>query len=219
MILTFGSLANSTPYLGGVLLVIVLAWLASTKSLNSQFTTALHKAEKFEEEIELANSVKVFVADIQLGGNLESGLHEGEEVLIEIQKRSTNGGSFLIPRAVRFMNRIDKVFPPAADGRDMEESGVAVALSKPYFTRFVSPDAGAGMGGVKDNGTMIRTNNGQVKDGRIRETCSPGIIDNSSVEAELGKVHPFTFVRPGKRDAREAKVNQRRVKDEISQRI
>ncbi|KAF5935857.1 hypothetical protein HYC85_026986 [Camellia sinensis] len=29
MILTFGSLANSTPYLGGILLVIVLAWLAA----------------------------------------------------------------------------------------------------------------------------------------------------------------------------------------------
>ncbi|KAF6176783.1 hypothetical protein GIB67_020505 [Kingdonia uniflora] len=59
MILTFGSLANSTPYLGGVLLVIVLAWLTAAKSLDSQFTTALHKEEEFEEEIEMANNVKV----------------------------------------------------------------------------------------------------------------------------------------------------------------
>ncbi|KAK1312464.1 hypothetical protein QJS10_CPA07g00567 [Acorus calamus] len=38
MILSFGSLANSTPYLGGILLVIVGAWLAAVKSLDSQFT-------------------------------------------------------------------------------------------------------------------------------------------------------------------------------------
>ncbi|KAJ6793153.1 plastidic ATP/ADP-transporter [Iris pallida] len=38
MILTFGSLANSTPYLGGILLVIVLAWLGAAKSLDSQFS-------------------------------------------------------------------------------------------------------------------------------------------------------------------------------------
>lgn len=39
MILSFGSLANSTPYLGGILLVIVLAWLGAASSLDSQFST------------------------------------------------------------------------------------------------------------------------------------------------------------------------------------
>ncbi|XP_072983857.1 plastidic ATP/ADP-transporter-like [Typha latifolia] len=38
MILTFGSLANSTPYLGGILLVIVLTWLGAARSLDSQFS-------------------------------------------------------------------------------------------------------------------------------------------------------------------------------------
>ncbi|XP_074563804.1 plastidic ATP/ADP-transporter-like [Curcuma longa] len=38
MILTFGSLANSTPYLGGILLVIVLAWIGAARSLDSQFS-------------------------------------------------------------------------------------------------------------------------------------------------------------------------------------
>ena len=37
MIFTFGSLAASTPYLGGVLLVIVLMWLKAAASLNVQF--------------------------------------------------------------------------------------------------------------------------------------------------------------------------------------
>ncbi|XP_058105380.1 ADP,ATP carrier protein 2, chloroplastic-like [Magnolia sinica] len=43
LILTFGSLANSTPYLGGILLVIVLAWLAAARSLDRQFTPLAKK--------------------------------------------------------------------------------------------------------------------------------------------------------------------------------
>lgn len=43
LILTFGSLANSTPYLGGILMVIVLAWLAAARSLDSQFTPLVKK--------------------------------------------------------------------------------------------------------------------------------------------------------------------------------
>lgn len=57
MILTFGSLANSTPYLGGILMVIVLAWLAAAKSLDTQFT-ALRREEELEKEMERA-SVKI----------------------------------------------------------------------------------------------------------------------------------------------------------------
>lgn len=57
MILTFGSLANSTPYLGGVLLVIVFAWLASAKSLDNQFS-ALRREEELEKEMERA-AVKI----------------------------------------------------------------------------------------------------------------------------------------------------------------
>ncbi|KAL7140011.1 hypothetical protein ABFS83_09G092000 [Erythranthe nasuta] len=59
MILTFGSLANSTPYLGGILLVIVLAWLGAAKSLDTQFT-ALRQEEELEKEMERA-SVKISV--------------------------------------------------------------------------------------------------------------------------------------------------------------
>ncbi|RWV88854.1 hypothetical protein GW17_00049029 [Ensete ventricosum] len=53
MILTFGSLANSTPYLGGILLVIVLAWLGAARSLDSQFSPLAKKElekEKMREE-------------------------------------------------------------------------------------------------------------------------------------------------------------------------
>jgi AAA family ATP:ADP antiporter len=68
MILTFGSLANSTPYLGGVLLVIVLAWLGAARSLDTQFT-ALRKEEEIEKEMERAAAVKIPVVSENDGGN------------------------------------------------------------------------------------------------------------------------------------------------------
>lgn len=67
MILTFGSLANSTPYLGGILLLIVFAWLGAAKSLDTQFT-ALRKEEELEKEMELAD-VKIAVVSDNEGGN------------------------------------------------------------------------------------------------------------------------------------------------------
>ncbi|CAH9088523.1 unnamed protein product [Cuscuta europaea] len=66
MILTFGSLANSTPYLGGVLLVIVLAWLSAAKSLDGQFTE-LRREEELEKALEKAEASKIPV--VSLGGN------------------------------------------------------------------------------------------------------------------------------------------------------
>ncbi|KAG8494771.1 hypothetical protein CXB51_012520 [Gossypium anomalum] len=57
MILTFGSLANSTPYLGGILMVIVFAWLSAARSLDVQFT-ALRREEELEKEMERA-AVKI----------------------------------------------------------------------------------------------------------------------------------------------------------------
>lgn len=58
MILTFGSLANSTPYLGVILLGIVTAWLAAAKSLEGQFNTLMSE-EELEREMERASSVKI----------------------------------------------------------------------------------------------------------------------------------------------------------------
>ncbi|KAL4279988.1 hypothetical protein GQ457_03G042030 [Hibiscus cannabinus] len=57
MILTFGSLSNSTPYLGGILMVIVFAWLVAARSLDTQFT-ALRREEEVEKEMERA-AVKI----------------------------------------------------------------------------------------------------------------------------------------------------------------
>lgn len=73
MILTFGSLANSTPYLGGILLVIVTAWLAAARSLDKQFTE-LRKEEDLEKEMERA-AVKIPVVAENSGenGSLSSG--------------------------------------------------------------------------------------------------------------------------------------------------
>lgn len=62
MILSFGSLANSTPYLGGILLVIVLAWLAAARSLESQFSS-LAKEELVREK-EAVGAVKNKVVEV-----------------------------------------------------------------------------------------------------------------------------------------------------------
>lgn len=43
---TFGSLAASTPYLGGILGVIILAWINAAKSLNKQFTQKSAEMER-----------------------------------------------------------------------------------------------------------------------------------------------------------------------------
>ncbi|CAN6885624.1 hypothetical protein Bca4012_070665 [Brassica carinata] len=58
MILTFGSLACSTPYLGVILLGIVTAWLAAAKSLEGQFNTLMSE-EELEKEMERASSLKI----------------------------------------------------------------------------------------------------------------------------------------------------------------
>ncbi|KAL2493671.1 hypothetical protein Fot_37428 [Forsythia ovata] len=68
IILSFGSLANSTPYLGGVFFVIVLIWLAAASSLDGQFT-ALRQEEELEKEMERA-AVKIsIVSQNENGGN------------------------------------------------------------------------------------------------------------------------------------------------------
>ncbi|KAK4754289.1 hypothetical protein SAY87_002393 [Trapa incisa] len=67
MILTFGSHANSTPYLGGILLVIVLAWLGAARSLETQFN-ALRREEELEKEMENSN-VKIPVVQEEDGNN------------------------------------------------------------------------------------------------------------------------------------------------------
>lgn len=73
MILTFGSLANSTPYLGGILLVIVLAWLGAAKSLDTQFT-ALRQEEELEKEMERAAvKIPVVAENVTGNGSLASG--------------------------------------------------------------------------------------------------------------------------------------------------
>lgn len=77
MILTFGSLANSTPYLGGVLLVIVLAWLSAAKSLDGQFT-ALRREEELEKEMERAAALKIpVVSEANGSGSSVNSIEDG----------------------------------------------------------------------------------------------------------------------------------------------
>ncbi|CAN6271892.1 unnamed protein product [Urochloa humidicola] len=74
MILSFGSLANSTPYLGGILLVIVLAWLGAVRSLDSQFSP-LAKQELEREKMLKAKTVETTAQVVGTGnGSLQESL-------------------------------------------------------------------------------------------------------------------------------------------------
>ncbi|KAJ3691926.1 hypothetical protein LUZ60_012276 [Juncus effusus] len=77
MILTFGSLANSTPYLGGILLVIVLAWLGAAKSLDSQFSPLakqeLEKQKMLEEEKAKESAIDVSVVNVESKNGSSNG--------------------------------------------------------------------------------------------------------------------------------------------------
>jgi AAA family ATP:ADP antiporter len=74
MILSFGSLANSTPYLGGILLVIVLAWLGAVRSLDSQFSS-LAKQDLEREKMLKANTVETTAQVVGTGnGSLQESL-------------------------------------------------------------------------------------------------------------------------------------------------
>ncbi|KAG6489312.1 hypothetical protein ZIOFF_050581 [Zingiber officinale] len=77
MILTFGSLASSTPYLGGILLMIVLAWLGAARSLDSQFSPLakeqLEKEKSLKEKSTVTAAMKEdtqeLLAEVKLSEN------------------------------------------------------------------------------------------------------------------------------------------------------
>jgi len=78
MILTFGSLANSTPYLGGILMVVVLAWLGAASSLDKQFSSLAKEdlkkkaaQEKVEPSLLKAPAEGTDVLVVQTNGSLK----------------------------------------------------------------------------------------------------------------------------------------------------
>lgn len=85
MILTFGSLANSTPYLGGILLVIVLAWLGAARSLDLQFSPLAK--EEFEKEKSSREKAKEAL--------LEPGKEETDGSIGKVEIEGTGNGSIL----------------------------------------------------------------------------------------------------------------------------
>ncbi|KAL0903811.1 hypothetical protein M5K25_025864 [Dendrobium thyrsiflorum] len=88
MILTFGSLANSTPYLGGILLVIVLAWLGAARSLDSQFSP-LAKQEVEKERVKEKAKEPV----IEVSAKEVSRLVEKEDNGSLPEPKSSNGSA------------------------------------------------------------------------------------------------------------------------------
>ncbi|KAM3227908.1 hypothetical protein ACQJBY_059573 [Aegilops geniculata] len=82
MILSFGSLANSTPYLGGILLVIVIAWLGAVRSLDSQFSPLAKQDLEREQQLK-AEAVETTAQVVGTGnGSLQENV---------ASQNSTNG--------------------------------------------------------------------------------------------------------------------------------
>ncbi len=65
MILGFGSLAASTPYLGAILLMIVLAWIAAAKDLAVQFADLQRQTEG--EKVASEGGSQKYVRDLKDG--------------------------------------------------------------------------------------------------------------------------------------------------------
>ncbi|ONK80712.1 uncharacterized protein A4U43_C01F20910 [Asparagus officinalis] len=112
MILTFGSLANSTPYLGGILLVIVLAWLGAAKSLDSQFSPLAKQELEKEKKLENLKEPVIDVSfsdtkkevkttengSLQEPGSSES-LSNGSALKPKLDSESENSSESSAPRA------------------------------------------------------------------------------------------------------------------------
>ncbi|CAI5461659.1 unnamed protein product [Closterium sp. Yama58-4] len=79
LIFAFGSLANSTPYLGAILLGIVVAWLAAARSLDAQFTPLA--AEELQEKKAEAQENKPEEVELKFVSSInEKGFIEGKYV-------------------------------------------------------------------------------------------------------------------------------------------
>ncbi len=57
MIIAFGSLSASTPYLGAILLVVVLMWMGAARSLNVQVFCACHRSVWSLEPLQVTPNV------------------------------------------------------------------------------------------------------------------------------------------------------------------
>ncbi|KAM0933382.1 putative ADP/ATP carrier protein, bacterial type [Dioscorea sansibarensis] len=93
MILTFGSLANSTPYLGGILLMIVLAWIGAARSLDSQFSP-LAKQELEKEKREKARVKEATVeVPVEVKAIENSGNGAALKQTLDTESESSSGAS------------------------------------------------------------------------------------------------------------------------------
>ncbi|KAL5975662.1 hypothetical protein ACLOJK_019988 [Asimina triloba] len=90
MILTFGSLANSTPYLGGILLMIVLAWLGAARSLDKQFT-ALAKEDLLQEQEGRPKKAGIDATqEVSNGSVVKEETQSGDGFIHESEKSESN---------------------------------------------------------------------------------------------------------------------------------
>ncbi len=67
LIVAFGSLAAITPYLAGILMVVIFGWMAAGRSLGKQFNAAQEKREKEAAEAAAEAQEEVAAAPAKAG--------------------------------------------------------------------------------------------------------------------------------------------------------
>ncbi|KAI5068587.1 hypothetical protein GOP47_0016932 [Adiantum capillus-veneris] len=128
LIFGFGSLAASTPYLGGILLVIVIAWLGAARSLDKQFTPLVKedlksklregKLSAMSSAVLGRNTLKPEVTYRFVSAMNEQGFLEGRYVpIIDGKPVASEAGVSAV---------VEARLPEASDDKDgssMQESG------------------------------------------------------------------------------------------------
>jgi AAA family ATP:ADP antiporter len=102
MIVGFGSLAASTPYLGAILLGIVLLWMRSAASLSKQFTELEMKQKMAQQRAGSRGTKYKFVSKLNDAGFIEGQyvpLEDGEKVTASMDIVESDNGPPVTPSA------------------------------------------------------------------------------------------------------------------------
>nr|ADE75734.1 unknown [Picea sitchensis] len=184
LILTFGSLANSTPYLGSILLVIVVAWLAAARSLDSQFTPLVKKDLKskyLEGKLSAATSKltgslkgKQEVAYRFMSGLNSEGFIEGKYVPIVEGISTSNNEQQRQQQQGEEVVKVDRLQPKPIQSAPEEEVHDKLVAAEEEIETKTSPSSSHGNGSIQGpRGSIDDNSNGSpIKNSETSESDS-----------------------------------------------
>lgn len=184
LILTFGSLANSTPYLGSILLVIVVAWLAAARSLDSQFTPLVKKDLKskyLEGKLSAATSKltgslkgKQEVAYRFMSGLNSEGFIEGKYVPIVEGISTSNNEQQRQQQQGEEVVKVARLQPKPIQSAPEEEVHDKLVAAEEEIETETSPSSSHGNGSIQGpRGSIDDNSNGSpIKNSETSESDS-----------------------------------------------